>query len=264
MMIYRAFASTAFQTRLVYRGQVWAQVLGELVTVFAKIAIWTSVFAGAAAVDGITLADMLTYAILGGSVFAAWQWGGMMTVVGEQIRSGDIAVFLLKPLNYPATLLAGEIGNIAFRMCFVVFPVVLIAALFYGLKPPASAFHGVMFILFWVLAFAILFLMALIGSILAFWMMTVFSLEWFLNALLAIFSGGFIPLWFFPESIAGIIRFLPFAWVGFHPMAVYLGRMNVGETGLLFAIGLLWVALLSVIATKLWQRAVLRIVVQGG
>ncbi|MBL4646883.1 MAG: ABC-2 family transporter protein [Rhizobiales bacterium] len=263
-MRYLAFTASAFQTRLAYRGQVWAQILGELVTVFAKIAIWVSIYSGIASVDGITRADMLTYAILGGTLLGAWEWPQLVNTISTQIKTGDVAVFLLKPLHYPVMLLHSEIGNLGFKFSMVVVPVVIITSSVYGLLPPASVFHGAMFVAYWLLSFSLLFCLSAIAGLLAFWLMTAFSLEWLLRSLISILSGAFIPLWFFPENIAAIIKFLPFAWIGFHPTAVYLGKMDVGQTLLYFLIGLGWMLFLVSIVTLLWRRAAQRIVVQGG
>ena len=43
--MYRAFLISAFQTQLAYRAQAWASIFGDLVEVFARIAIWMSIFA---------------------------------------------------------------------------------------------------------------------------------------------------------------------------------------------------------------------------
>jgi hypothetical protein len=65
---YPAFTVTAFQSRIAYRNEVWAGMFGELVFIFARIAIWASVFGavGTASVDGVTLPQMITYALLAG------------------------------------------------------------------------------------------------------------------------------------------------------------------------------------------------------
>lgn len=76
--------------------------------------------------------------------------------------------------------------------------------------------------------------------------------------------SGYIPLWFFPDAVAGVIRFLPVTWVGFHPIAVYLGKTSVTETWLFLGLGIGWALLLSAGVGALWHRAALRITVQGG
>jgi ABC-2 type transport system permease protein len=262
--MYLAFATSAFQTRLAYRGQVWARILGELVEVSAKVAIWVAVYGGIASVDGVSLPQMITYAIIGASITTASSWEWHVRRVGAQIKSGDIAVFLLKPVRYPAMLFAGEIGQVGFALLSITLPAVVVSALLYGLLPPASLAHGFLFAVFWILGYIILFLLATTAALLSFWLLTSFSLEWMLTALLAILAGRVVPLWFFPEPVAAVFNYLPFAWVAFHPTAVYLGEVPIGEALAFLAIGLLWAVALGATVALLWYRAARRLVVQGG
>lgn len=264
MTVYAAFVRTAFQAQFAYRSQVWAGLFGELMYVFAKVAIWTSVYGGTTTVDGVTLADMITYALIGGTVMAAWPQRDLIYAIGDSIRTGDIAVYLLKPLRYPLYLFANECGHLAFRVLAVVVPTVAVIAAIYGIQPPASLFDGGMFVVFWLLSFVLLFLMACTGGLVAFWLMTAFSIDWMLGGILSILSGTFIPLWFFPPGVAAVIRYLPFAYVGYQPMAVYLGKLTVGEVWATLAVGILWAAVLAGTVALLWSRATRRLIVQGG
>ena len=263
--MYAAFFASAFQTRLAYRSQVWALLLYGLVTVFARVSVWISLYGqvGITTVGGVSQSDMITYAILAGVAFN-WDYQRLIRTFGREIKSGDVSVFLLKPVHYPLMLLARELGNFAFELLTVQLPVTIIAGLVYGLTPPASLFAGIMAIVFWGLGFVILFLLSAIASILAFWLLTVFSLEWTLMALMAIFAGGTLPLWFFPAGAADIIRLLPFSFVGYQPMAVYLGKLDVAGTLSTFGVGIGWVVILTGCVVLLWSRAQNRIVVHGG
>lgn len=262
--MYLAFALSALQARFAYRSQVWANVFGELVLVFARIAIWTSVYQVTANVTGASLKEMVTYAVIGGTVVSIWYPSDMIYTVGRSLKSGDVAVFLLKPLHYPFYLLATEAGNLAYLVTTVVVPVLAVTALVYGIEAPASVFHGLMFLAFWVLSFGVMFAVAAICGVLAFWMMTAFSLEWFLRAVLAIFSGSFIPFWFFPAPLARIAAHQPFAWIAYYPSAVYLGKLSVAQCWLELAIGAGWLVVLGTIVALLWRATASRIVIQGG
>lgn len=262
--MYLAFLSSSFQTQLAYRGQAWTSVFGELVEVFARVAIWMSIFAVTSDTGGITLREMITYAIFGSIITTAWEWRDYLISIGNQIKTGDVAVFLLKPLNYPLMLLSAQAGAMAFRALAVALPVTLIAGFAYGVEPPASAFHGAMSVAFLLLGLILLFLLATIAGLLAFWMMTVFAMEWLMHAAMSILAGTFVPLWFFPAPVAAIIERLPFAYIAYHPMAVYLGKHDVGATLMTFAIGGAWALALWGAAALLWSKARRRIVVQGG
>ncbi|MDP2780463.1 ABC-2 family transporter protein [Devosia sp.] len=262
---YANFTVNAFQTRLAYRNAVWAGAFGDLVFMFARIAIWVSVYGAAsgATVEGFSLPDMITYALLAGPVLY-WDFSRLVNEVGNAVQTGDVAVYLLKPLHYPAYLLASHIGHFLFELLLIVLPIAVIVCLTYGLVPPVSPFHGLAFLAFWLLSFAMLFTLATLAGLLAFWLMTVFALEWFLMSIMTLLSGGLVPLWLFPDWLAAIAGHLPFAWVSYYPAAVYLGKLDPGQTLLYFAIGCVWLLALLTALGWLWAQARHRLIVQGG
>lgn len=266
MSAYTAFARSSFLSQMAYRNEVWANIFGKLVQVFARVAIWMAVFAGAGAttVDGVSLQQMVTYALLGGAVMGATRPERVIGEIGRSLKTGDVAVWLLKPLSYPLYLFANESGSFLYRVLTQVIPTIAFTALFYGMLPPESLFHGVMFLAYWALGFALLFLMSAFLGLIAFWLMTSFSLDWMFGALLHLFSGLLVPFWFYPEPLATIARHLPFGWVVYYPNAVYLGRLSVPETWLYLGLGLGWAGIFFAGVLWLWRRASSRIIVQGG
>jgi ABC-2 type transport system permease protein len=262
---YPAFAATAFQARLAYRNQVWAGVFGELVATFAYIAVWTTAFAGSSTstVAGVTLPEMITYVLLAGSLLH-WRTDRLINELGESVRTGDVTVFLLKPFHYPGFLAANHFGQYAFDQIVITLPVAIIVALTVGLLPPASLFHGVMFVPFAVVSWLILFCLACLAGLLAFWLMTVFALEWFLRGIMALCSGAIVPLWFMPTPLATALGYLPFAWVSYYPSAVYLGKLDPSQIWSFLGLGCAWLLVLGGFLAWLWARARRRLVVQGG
>ena len=264
MSAYPAFVRSGFLTSLAYRNEVWANIFGKLVQVFARVAIWLAVYAGVAAVDGVSLNDMITYALLGGVVMGATRYDRVVRHVGHALKTGDVAVWLLKPVHYPLYLLSIEAGASAYTFLLAVVPTITVVALIYGITPPASLFHALMYVGFCGLAFIIHFLVAAIFGVLAFWLMTVFSLEWLLQSLVTLFSGLMVPFWFFPQPFGIIAAHQPLAWLVYYPSAVWLGRLDPTQTLLYFGLGLFWAGLLAAILAWLWHRASSRITVQGG
>ena len=264
MSAYLAFAQSAFQTSLAYRNEVWANLFGKLVQVFARVAIWLAVYAGAASIGGVSLQEMITYGLLGGAVIGAIRYEAIVGGIGNALKSGDVAVWLLKPASFPIYVIVSELGSTAYRFIFMVVPTVAVVALVYGMLPPASLFHGVMFLAYWLLAFAIISLISALFGLVAFWLLTSFSLEWLMQAILNLLSGSLIPFWFFPEPFGIIARHLPFAWIVYYPSAVWLGRLSPAETLTYFGLGLVWAAAIAVGVALLWRKASTRIIVQGG
>ncbi|RWX16786.1 ABC transporter permease [Rhizobium hidalgonense] len=266
MSAYLAFARSSFQVQLAYRNEVWANIFGKLVQVVARVAIWQAAYAGVGApvVDGVSLQQMVTYALLGGAVMGATRPERIIGEIGRSLKTGDIAVWLLKPLSYPLYIFANECGSFGYRLITQVIPTIAFTALFYGMLPPASLFHALMFIAFWALSFTLLSLMSMLFGLIAFWLMTSFSLDWILGALLQLFSGLLVPFWFFPQPLAAIARHLPFAWIVYYPNSVYLGRLSATDTWLHLGLGLGWAGLVLSGVLWLWRSASTRITVQGG
>ena len=136
--MYRAFALSAFQTQLAYRSQVWSYLFFALVIVVAKVAIWTSVYGNASVIGGVTLKQMITYAILAASILNAWEYAPLIRGIDRALKSGEIAIYLLRPVSYPLYLLASQTGDLAYGVLVAVLPATLIAILIYGILPPAS------------------------------------------------------------------------------------------------------------------------------
>lgn len=260
---YPAFTATAFASHLAYRNQVWSSVFGELVGSFAYIAVWTAGYAGLASVDGVTLPQMITYVLIAGPLLY-WDTTRFIREVGDAVRTGDVTIYLLKPLHYPGLLLANQLGHYAFDLLSVFVPVAIIIALTAGLLPPAGLAHGLYFLAFWAVSWLMLFLIATITGMLAFWLLTAFALDWLLRGVMALASGYIVPLWFMPEALASALGYLPFAWVSYYPTAIYLGQIPLGDVPGLLAGGCLWLAALGAALTLLWGQARHRLVVQGG
>lgn len=264
MSAYFAFAKSAVMTQLAYRNEVWANMFGKLVQVFARVAIWLAIYAGATSIGGVSLQQMITYALLGGIVTGAVRYEMIIGQIGRSLQTGDVAVWLLKPVSFPLYIIVSELGRAAYRLVVLVLPTVVVVALIYGMMPPASIVHGVMFVAYVALAYAIISLASALFGLVSFWLLTSFSLEWLMQAILNLLSGQFIPFWFFPEPFGTISAHLPFAWIVYYPAAVWLGRLTEIEALAYFGIGCGWAALMGLAVAWLWSKASTRVIVQGG
>jgi ABC-2 type transport system permease protein len=262
--MFSALARITFRTQLAYRSQLWALLFSGFIGVVARVSIWSAVYGGPGEVAGVTLTEMITYAIIGGTVLSSWDATQVVREVGTLIRSGDIAAHLLRPFHYPIALLAEQVGIRLFNLLLVALPVTLVSMLVYGIVPPASPAHALIFLGLVAISVLIIFATGIIFALLSFWVLDVLTLEWFMRGMLAVFSGGLVPLWFFPPVLAQFVGALPFAYITYYPMAAYLGVGSVGDTALMLLGGVAWVVALSAFIAWLWSRLTYRLVVQGG
>lgn len=262
MRAYWEFAARAFSRNLAYRVNVWLRVVGSLAAIVIQVEIWRALLAHGV-VAGVDLPQMVTYSLLStcaGIVLPV----GMFRTVDERLRTGNIAIDLVKPLSYPLYLAAESLGTVGFSALFVALPTLVVAALFFGLRAPASPLDLLGFAVALLLGLAVGFALGYLIALLAFWFLTTMHFEWSLGAFMKVFSGAFLPLWFFPPWLAALGNGLPFRYMNFVPVAIYLGKVPAGAVGGMLLLGLLWVAVLLGLAAWIWSRSVRRLVVHGG
>jgi ABC-2 type transport system permease protein len=260
---YWEFAKCSFARGTGYRVNVLLRVVGGVIAVLIQVAIWRSLL-GAGVTAGVSLPDMVTYAILSaclGTLMLNWT---VLRRVDERLRTGDISVDLVKPVSFPLYLAADSLGVAAFQAVFALVPTLTLAALAFGLQPPSSTVSLIAFIVSLPVAAAMSFAIGYLTALLAFWALTTMYFEWTIGAFARVFGGSFLPLWFFPPWLSAVATWLPFRYLYYVPLAIYLGRIPVAELGMTFLGGLGWLIVLFGFAWWLWDRSMRRLTVQGG
>lgn len=92
----------------------------------------------------------------------------------------------------------------------------------------------------------------------AFWLVQATGVRRVYLLLQGIFSGGLIPLVFFPKALQKLLLFLPFQYVSYVPAMVYIGRYTLADVSVPIPhiVGLQAVA---VIVTALFSELVYRL-----
>ena len=82
--------------------------------------------------------------------------------------------------------------------------------------------------------------------------------------LLELFSGLLIPISFFPHIFQTMFAYMPFEYISYIPVLIYLGKIS--GFGILKALGMqiFWVAALVAIGHALWSLSSRQITIQGG
>ncbi len=259
---YWKFMTYAFARSLSYRVNILMGILGNIVNLVIQISIWHTLL-GSRSVTNTTIGTMITYSILS-TCITALQLNNVGYAVEERLRSGDIAIDLLKPLSYPLSIAADGLGTMAFQSLFTFLPTFVIAVAVFGLEPPVSALSllgaAVAALLALVISFGFGYLFALLG----FRYLTAHHFNFPFSVMMGVFGGQFLPLWFFPSWLSAINHWLPFQYMYFVPVAIYLGRISRQDLGGTVAIGGVWAVALLLLTRWLWTRAMRRLVIQGG
>jgi ABC-2 type transport system permease protein len=263
-MGYCLYARNALRVVMTYRHNAFFRLLGGVIMLLAQVLVWRALYSDRESVGGVSLQQMVTYLVVVRFVGIASAVGGAHEVE-SRLKSGDIAIDLLRPISPRLAFVSQSLGRAAASVLLDGLPTVLVSLLvLQGIQAPASrALLG--YFLLATLGALILnaVLQMLVGSM-AFWFLNLEVLEWFVGFFHDIFSGELVPLWFLPDWLQRIAWALPFQAMRFTPVAIYLGRYSHAEITRLLAVQAGWIAAVAAAQSLLWKRGLRRIVVHGG
>lgn len=264
--LYLAFIRNAFLNMLAYRLRYYTGIVTYLLFVAVNYFIWQAVYAGrepGAQVNGFTLAEMVTYVSVGW-IARSLYFSTIDREIDEQVKTGQVSVYLLRPVHFHTMMFCQAAGESLFRLIFFTLPVGLAIVIAFPVMLAAS---GVDFLLFGVsslFSFLILTEINFMVGLLAF---SLKSIEGIIRAkyfLVQLLSGLLLPLSFFPGWFQGVLEFLPFRIIAYVPLRFYLGKIPSSEIPVVFLNQLVWFAVLVVMGQFMWRKAMAELTLQGG
>jgi ABC-2 type transport system permease protein len=260
---YWRHAALAVQETIAYRTPYMVNMLSIVVTYVVIILIWNAVFATRSSVGGYNWPEMKSYLII--SLFmSALVSGSSEYRISRQIRTGNIAVELLRPVDYQKTSLAITLGNslsegLLVGVACLGFSFALGPAL---MPPDALAWLG--FGAAVVLSFATKFLLVYVFGLVCFWTTSLMGISWLRKGFTDFFSGALIPLAFFPDWLRQTADWLPFRNIVWIPACAWSGRLQGGALLAALGVSLAWVLVLWFLGRFIWWRAMRKVTIQGG
>lgn len=260
---YLILAEQSLQVAMAYRIRLLTSLLTGLIQVLVLYNIWRVVYAQEDELRGFTLAQMITYIFISYAIRNLYSFY-TETTMSSGIRDGSVTTDLVRPLNYQLARLFESIGAVVMESLMIGVVVFGMGVVFLGMHGPSSVEAGVLFCVSIVLSLLVNFTLGFIVGLFSFWTTSVFG---FINAKRFIsdfFSGGLVPLVFFPEWLRTIALVLPFSALVHLPASIYLGQLSGSEAVQALLIQLCWVIFLWVGGHFLWFQASKKIIIHGG
>ena len=254
--IYQALVRANLAKAIEYRAQL---VLWLISGVFPLVmmAVWLAVVNEAGPISGWGAEDFASYYVAATVVYELtfawiiWQWN-------EDIRTGDLSVRLLKPVDPFHQLLSEQLGYKIFFLLIVVPIFILAAALLPSINYPITPLRLLAFLLSVLTGFLVNLFMATAFGMIAFWSTqssNLFSLWFGVGQFL---SGWIAPLPLFPVFIRSLAGWLPFRYTLGFPVEILLGHMDLPQIFQGFLVSLFWIALFFFTYRFLWKRGLKR------
>lgn len=179
--------------------------------------------------------------------------------LSDDIESGSIDYFLLKPLNYPSILLSIHLGFVMARY-IILSPMILLIFYMNGVQ---NLFDK-LFLLFIFSVFCGILngLINILLSCFTFFYKDSYGFIVLKETLFWALSGALIPLNVLPSYIQTINKFLPFGYIVFYPVNAVIHQQE--KIALLFLIILLWIIILFFLANYIWSLGIKKYLAYGG
>ena len=263
MRSYFPIARATYMIGLVYRFGFLFAMLGNVVYLGVAYYLWRSIYRYADVIHGLTFNETFLYVGLGSAIFillktyADW-------FIHYEIREGNIAIYLTKPIDYQIYNLFANLGSLLMNLTAITIPTVLILGFVFRVKVPYGP--GLfLFPLSLLFAFFISFSIDYFVGLMGFYSESVWGLSITKEIIVTVFSGALIPLQFFPAGIQNVLFWLPFQAI-FHTPIMMITKPDQGLNVFLpmLTVQLVWGIMLFLVARLFYNQAVKVLRIAGG
>lgn len=263
MKKYYLVAKNTWDEILSYRINFILWRFRAVLTLLIGYFLWTSVMPDRGVLFGYTKEMMVSYVLLAPVVFSI-VFSTRTHEIGENINKGDLAFFLLKPFGYFRYWFARDVGDKLMNFCFCVVEITL---LIWILQPnvfiQTNVFYILLFLISLFLAICLNFFICCLMSMIGFWSPDVWAPRFVFYTLVSFFAGSLFPLDILPYPIFNALNLLPFPYLQYFPVKIYLGQLGLPEILTGFLVSIVWTFIGWVILRGVWGKG-LRIFTSAG
>lgn len=261
---YFLVAKNTWDEILSYRVNFLLWRVRAVITMLISYFLWTSVMPDQGTMFGYSKELMVTYVLLAPIIFSI-VLSTRTHEISENINTGNLSLFLLKPFGYFKYWFSRDIGdkamNSAFSLgefllfIFIVRPEIFIQTNF---------FYILMFFISLILAIILMFFVGCLMSMVGFWSPEVWAPRFIFYTLVSFLAGSLFPLDILPPAVYEVLKFLPFAYLQYFPIKIYLGQVNLPEILQGFEITLIWTGIVYLSLRRVWNKGLKIFTATGG
>ena len=261
--VYGQFIRVGFVNTLAYRLRYYTGIVTYFIYVTVYYFIWKAIYEHRVSIEDFNFSQILTYMAVGW-IIRSFYFNNVDQDMANQVLEGKLAMDLIKPVNIQFMYIAQAFGECLFRAGMLSLPTALVLMLVYPLRRPAGLSHFLAFLASVLLSFFIVAALNFAVGTLAVRLKSIIGLLRAKYFLLELFSGLLLPISFFPGVLQKMLKLLPFEYISYIPVELYLGKINGWAIATSLALQLFWVVALFLIGDAMWRWSSRKITIQGG
>jgi len=225
----KAVAFATYKEWAAYRSHAMVSLFVGPMYFLVQIFIWKAVFSSRGSINGLSLDQMITYfgvaVLINYLIMDFADWNLQML-----ISTGKFLSYMLRPMSHIYFALSQKVGHRVLGFTVEFIPVYLILFFVFRVRlVPAMPVFAVISI---ILGFLMMFLVDYCVGITAFWLTRTSGIRRMFLLLRDICSGMFLPLTFFPGILQKVLFYLPFQFIAYVPVRVFVGSYELGGISL--------------------------------
>lgn len=265
---YLPFTRAGIHGATTYRANFIAWFIGDIMYCFVMYYVWRAVFAssGQSTFNGFTMTDMVVFLFVTNLTGYLTESDGSFAV-GEEVRDGNIAMRLIKPVSFDMTFLFTELGQKSLTFTLIFVPMLAGVEIYkyvaYG-QVMFSIGRFALYMLSVVMSYLFSFYMNVCFGFMAFFLKNLWGFNILKASILRFLSGSVIPLAFMPDTLRTVMEWLPFSSLSYTPVMIYMGKYSGAEIAMRLTLQFLWVVAFYLISKMILSVALRHVTVQGG
>ena len=249
------------QDSFAYRAQGIVWILTDTVPTITLPLMWLAAFGSRQMINGFTRQELVAYYLcmsVCSNIAVAHPWE-----IAKDIKDGRLSIYLTRPFSYYWFIFASNLSwRLVRSVLFVPFFFLTLAVL----RPYLSwgNFHlGIEFWLSLILAHILSYQLSWCLGQAAFFLVEISGIYEFYYMIGAFLAGQMAPLQMLPEGIRAVAHFLPFSYVLWFPVQIFLGRIDSAQAYQGMAYQLVWIVVLAILGKWLWNSGLKRYTAVG-
>lgn len=266
MAKFRSVFKLVWIERMVYRVNFFLEILSGILSSLIIVFLWMAIYrySGRDVIGGYTLAEMVTYLLGAGLINSFILNTAENPETSQSIQDGTLSTLLIQPINPYGIWFVRDLGSKAF--CFLLgligYMVVFLFLREYLLFS-ASVGHFLFFVLSLMLAALLQFFVFEALSLLAFWMENTYGIRFTMRVIMEVVAGAIVPLSFFPHILHKVFALLPFPYLIYLPMRIYLGKIPLNAICFELMKEGMWIVGLALLNVVIWKKGIRQYVAMG-
>jgi ABC-2 type transport system permease protein len=261
---YLTLFMMSWQKQLEVRSDFIFERGRSLAVLFSLYYLWSSLLTSRTDVAGYSREQMLTYVLMM-TLLRAFVLSAVTDRIPSEIAQGKLSEHLLRPLSHIGFWATQDAASKMLNLgSFVIEMAVFIAIVRPPLLPPPGAAAAGVFALSALLAMEMYFRLSYMLGVLGFWTAQSWGPRFCFEILLEFSAGAYFPVDLLPAAAQRAINLLPFPYLVFHPLSIYLGKAGPEAWSGILAHQVLWIVALTILSRALWSVGLRRYAAEGG